>query len=213
LLATEADDTSLSPSSSTAFGTPRIAFLAPAMIISPAGRLSRRSRRYAFHRPTRQARQDQNPKSADRDLPSRRNRRERLKRRTPHSRRNWHDPRDLGWKEKERFMRRARWKLLVPTATLTVTHFAMSAPVAQAFFPPVSPPPGVVVVSPPVVPPVVIVPPTVVVPPVSPPPIVVVPPTSPPTSTTPEPSSLVAGLAGLTAAAGWAARRRQKTPK
>lgn len=96
-------------------------------------------------------------------------------------------------------MARARWKLLVPTATLTLVPFTVQP--AQAFFPPVSPPTTVTPVSPP---------PFVVVPPVVPPPIVVVPPTSPPGSTVPEPSTMGAAIAGLTAAAGWAARRRKK---
>lgn len=99
-------------------------------------------------------------------------------------------------------MPRARWKMLVPTATLTLAPFTLSMPSAQAFFPPVSPPATVT----PVVPP-----PFVVVPPVVPPPVIVVPPTSPPSSTVPEPSSLMAGLAGLSAAAGYAARRRKKS--
>lgn len=112
--------------------------------------------------------------------------------------------------------RRARWKLVLPTATMTVFPFAAFGPTAAAFFPPISPPPPVTVVSPPPV-----VPPVVVVPPVSPPPFVVVPPTSPPPvvvvpppctcNPTPEPSSLVAGITGLSAAAGWAMRRRRKT--
>jgi LPXTG-motif cell wall-anchored protein len=45
---------------------------------------------------------------------------------------------------------------------------------------------------------------------VPPPPITIVPPTSPPLSATPEPSTLAAGIAGLSAAAGWTARRRKK---
>lgn len=98
-------------------------------------------------------------------------------------------------------MARARWKLLVPTATLTLVPFTFSMPSASAFFPPVSPPVTTNPVSPP---------PFVVVPPVVPPPIVVVPPTHPPSNTVPEPSTLMGGLAGLTAAAGYAARRRKK---
>lgn len=108
--------------------------------------------------------------------------------------------------------RRGRWIKLVPTATLTIVPFAVFQPQAGAFFPPVFPTqnPDVVVV-PPVSPPPFIVtpPPTIVVPPVVPPPIVV-PPIGPPPSTVPEPSTLVAGIAGLTAAAGWTARRRKK---
>lgn|GEM_PF-3178287 len=106
-----------------------------------------------------------------------------------------------------------RWKMIVPTATLTMVPFTLSMPTAQAFFPPISPPPPIGVVTPPVSPPPIVVVPPVsppLVPPVSPPPIVVVPPTSPPSSTVPEPSSLIAGISGLAAAAGWAARRRKK---
>src|SRR5262249_10785997 len=76
-------------------------------------------------------------------------------------------------------------------------------PRADAPPPPSSPPP--VIVVPPVVPPP-FVPPAVppVVPPVIPP---VVPP--PPPSGVPEPSTLVAGLAGLAPPPGWTARGRE----
>jgi len=119
---------------------------------------------------------------------------------------------------------RRRWKTLVPTATLTAVSFTMSGQSAYALFPPfwpTSPPPSVV--SPPPV-----SPPLVVVPPVSPPPFVsppppahtISPPVSPPPpvvhhcscegpQTVPEPSTLVAGLAGLASAAGWLARHRK----
>jgi len=130
-----------------------------------------------------------------------RRRRDWLKPGNPHSRRKRHDPHGPGKRGKEKAMARARWKLLVPTATLTLAPFAFSMPSASAFFPPVSPPSTVT----PVVPP-----PFVVVPPVVPPPVVVVPPTQPPSSTVPEPSTLMGGIAGLTAAAGYAARRRKK---
>jgi hypothetical protein len=50
----------------------------------------------------------------------------------------------------------------------------------------------------------------VIVPPVAPPPIIV-PPVSPPTTVgTPEPATLVSGLIGLAAAAGYRLTRRQK---
>ncbi|HEY2909976.1 MAG TPA: PEP-CTERM sorting domain-containing protein, partial [Gemmataceae bacterium] len=105
-----------------------------------------------------------------------------------------------------------RWKMIVPTATLTMVPFTLSIPTAQAFFPPISPPPPIGVVTPPVSPPpIIVVPPSPPVnPPVSPPPIVVPPSPQPPSSTAPEPSSLIAGISGLAAAAGWAARRRKK---
>jgi MYXO-CTERM domain-containing protein len=114
---------------------------------------------------------------------------------------------------------RSRWRRVLPTATLTAVTFTLAEQQACALFPPIWPvSPPVVVVPPPVVPPPVIVvppvppppflPPPVVVPPVVPPPVIVVPPTVPPTSPTPEPSTLVAALAGLGAAAGWAVRRR-----
>lgn len=98
-------------------------------------------------------------------------------------------------------MARPRWKLIVPTAALAVAPFTVCTPQAQAFFPPVSGPP--LTVSP------VVPPPFIVVPPVVPPPVIVVPPTTPPNAV-PEPSTLLGGLAGLSAAAGWAARRRRK---
>ncbi len=121
-------------------------------------------------------------------------------------------------------MRRAKLKkglkklLPVVTVTLTAGPFAVWAPSAAAFFPPVwpitppvtvvppvSPPP--VIVEPPVVPPVS--PPPVIVPPVSPPPIVIPPVSPPPITTTPEPATLVTGLIGLAAAAGYRLRRRK----
>jgi hypothetical protein len=116
------------------------------------------------------------------------------------SRRKRHDPENPGDRDKEQAMPRARWKMVVPVATLTLTSFTVQT--AQAFFPPVGPPATVKPVSPP---------PFIVVPPVVPPPVIVVPPTSPPGSTVPEPSTMGGAIAGLTAAAGWAARRRKKT--
>jgi hypothetical protein len=115
-------------------------------------------------------------------------------------------------------------KLLpVATVTLTVGPFAAWSPTADAFFPPVwpisppvtvvpptSPPP--VVVVPPVSPPPITVPPVspppIIVPPVSPPPIVIPPVQPPPITTTPEPATLVTGLIGLAAAAGYRLKRR-----
>jgi hypothetical protein len=103
---------------------------------------------------------------------------------------------------------RARWKRLVPTAALTALPFTVMAPTAQAFFPPITPT-APVTVAPVQAPPFVPVTPPVIVPPVTPPPVIVVPPVTPPTGV-PEPSTLVAAMAGLTAAAGWAARRRKR---
>lgn len=117
-------------------------------------------------------------------------------------------------------------KLLpVATVTFTAAPFALWVQPAQAFFPPIltSPPP--VVVVPPISPPPVIVvppvspppfvpppPPPVVVPPVVPP--VVVPPTCPPPPPcgVPEPATLVSGLIGLAAVAGYRLRRKDAEP-
>ena len=120
---------------------------------------------------------------------------------------------------------RKRLKKLLPAVTVTLTTFpfAVWSPAANAFFPPVwgTAPPAVV---PPVVPPPVVVvppvapppfvpppPPVIVVPPVSPPPIVVSPP--PPPTGTPEPATLVSGLIGLAAAAGYGLKRRHEKQK
>ena len=115
-------------------------------------------------------------------------------------------------------------KKLVPavTVTLTTIPFAVWSPSAAAFFPPVWPvSPPVVVVPPTVSPPVVVPPvspppfvpppppPVIVVPPVLPPPIVV-PPVSPPPNGVPEPATLVTGLIGLAAVAGYKFKRRGK---
>lgn len=123
---------------------------------------------------------------------------------------------------------RRKWKKLVPAATLTAVSFTMTGQAAYALFPPIWP----VTVPPTVVSPPPSSPPVIVVPPVSPPPFVppppppvISPPVSPPTpyspppmhchtpNTVPEPSSLVAGLAGLATAAGWAARRRKPSAR
>lgn len=112
---------------------------------------------------------------------------------------------------------RWRWTKVLPTATLTAVSFTLTESSASALFPPIWPvsPPISVVVPPTVVPPVIVVPPVVpppfvpppiVVPPVVPPPVIVV----PPPSGVPEPSTLVAGLSGLAAAAGLRARRRKQ---
>lgn len=119
--------------------------------------------------------------------------------------------------------RKKKWKKVLPTITLTAIPFTLACPTANAFFPPVTPPPPKVVVVPPVSPPpVIVVPPVspppfspppsppVVVPPVSPPPIIVVPPVSPGTSTTPEPATLISGLIGLAAVAGYRRLVRRK---
>lgn len=113
-------------------------------------------------------------------------------------------------------------KLLpVMTVTFTATPFALWAQPVQAFFPPIltSPPP--VVVVPPVSPPPVIVvppvspppfvppppPPVIVVPPVVPP-VVVPPHCPPPPCGVPEPATVVSGLIGLAAVAGYGLRRK-----
>lgn len=112
---------------------------------------------------------------------------------------------------------------LVPAVTLTLTMapFAVWSPSASAFFPPlwpVTPPVGAVppmvpppvIVVPPVVPPPFVPPPppVIVVPPVVPPPITV-PPVSPPAGV-PEPATVVSGLIGLAAVAGYRLRRHKK---
>jgi hypothetical protein len=114
----------------------------------------------------------------------------------------------------------ARWRLMkvLPTATLTAATFTLATSHASALFPPLWPvsPPVSVIVPPATVPPVVVIPhappppfnpPPIVVPPVTPPPVIVVPPTTP--NGVPEPSSLLAGLSGLAAAAGFGVRRRR----
>src|SRR5947209_7382024 len=108
---------------------------------------------------------------------------------------------------------RKRLKQLLPavTVTLTTIPFAVWSPSASAFFPPVWGPPSVTLV-PPVSPPVIAVPPAsppvFVTPPSSPPPIIVVPP-SPPPNGVPEPATVISGLLGLAAAAGYGLKRRQ----
>ena len=112
---------------------------------------------------------------------------------------------------------RWRWMKVLPTATLTAATFTLTTSQASALFPPLWPvsPPVSVVIPPTPVPPVIVVPPVppppfnpppVVVPPVNPPPVIV--PHSPP-NCVPEPSTLIAGLSGLAAAAGFGARRRR----
>jgi hypothetical protein len=116
---------------------------------------------------------------------------------------------------------RKKLKKLLPVVTyaLTTAPFAVWAPHASAFFPPVwgsgppvvappaSPPP--IIVVPPVSPPPFVPPPpppVIVAPPSPPPPIVVVPPSAP--SGVPEPATLVSSLIGLAAAAGYGLKRR-----
>ncbi len=120
--------------------------------------------------------------------------------------------------------RHSRLKKLLPamTVTLTAAPFAVWSSPAQAFFPPVWSVPQSVTVVPPVNPPPLIVvppvspppfvsppsPPVIVVPPVNPPPIVV-PPVSPPPNGVPEPATIVTGLIGLAAVAGYRFRRKK----
>jgi hypothetical protein len=108
----------------------------------------------------------------------------------------------------------------VATVTLTVGSFAVWVPPAQAFFPPVPSSPPVVVVPPVSPPPIIVVPPVSPPPfvPPPPPPVIVVPPTVPPVvvppvcppppSGVPEPATVVSGLIGLAAAAGYGLRRK-----
>ena len=121
---------------------------------------------------------------------------------------------------KDKFRKKLKKLLPVVTVTLTGLPFALWAPPAQAFFPPVFPgsppvsvvppvaPPPVVVVPPVVVPP--ISPPPIIVPPISPPPIVIPPVSPPPITTTPEPTTLAGGLIGLAAVAGYRRLKRRK---
>jgi hypothetical protein len=119
-------------------------------------------------------------------------------------------------------LKKLRKLLPVVTVTLTGLPFAVWSPPAAAFFPPVWPGDPPVTVVPPVAPPPVVVtppvspppmvppvsPPPIIVPPVSPPPIVVPPVSPPPVTGTPEPATLVTGLIGLAAAAGYRLKRR-----
>jgi hypothetical protein len=120
---------------------------------------------------------------------------------------------------------RKRWKVVLPTMTLTIIPFTVDLPSASAFFPPLVPPPPIVVVVPPVVPPVspppVVVPPVVpppfvppvvppvIVPPVSPPPVVVPPTCDCPPHCVPEPTTIVSAIIGLAAIAGYGRLRRK----
>ena len=121
--------------------------------------------------------------------------------------------------------RRNRWKKILPTITLTAIPFTVSLPTAQGFFPPVVPPPPIVgIVVPPLSPPPIIVPPVspppfvppppppVIVPPVSPPPVLEPPPCScmSPPCGVPEPATIITGLNGLAAAAGYGIRRKDE---
>jgi hypothetical protein len=116
--------------------------------------------------------------------------------------------------------KKKRWKKVLPTITLTAIPLTVTCQTANAFFPPVVPPPPVVVTVPPVSPPPVIVVPPVSPPPFSPPPsppTIVVPPVSPPlsppTTSTPEPATLITGLMGLAAVAGYRLVRRKDNEK
>lgn len=117
-------------------------------------------------------------------------------------------------------IRRSRWKMALPTLTLTAMPFTVFCPVTQAFFPPINnqtvdPPtsPPVIVVPPVSPPPFVPPPPPVIVDPPPPPPDIVVPPPCECHHNTPEPSTLLAGAIGLAAAAGWKASRRKLEKK
>jgi hypothetical protein len=125
---------------------------------------------------------------------------------------------------------RKKLRQLLPAVTVTVTTlpFAVWVPHADAFFPPVwgldpptssatptvvnapPAPPAPLLVVPPVSPPPFVPPPpppALVVPPPSPPPLIVVPPT-PQHNCVPEPATVVTGLIGLAAAAGYGRTRR-----
>lgn len=112
--------------------------------------------------------------------------------------------------------RRSRWKKSVPTLatiTLTAMPFTVWCSSAQAFFPPInhqnsSPP--TVVEQPPTTPPVVVVPPVSPppVPPVPPPPNVIDPPCDCDCNA-PEPGSVIMGITGLLAAAGYRWKKRK----
>lgn len=122
---------------------------------------------------------------------------------------------------KDKLKKRLKKLLPVVTVTLTGLPFAVWAPPAAAFFPPMFPgsppvavvppvsPPPVITVPPIVIPP--ISPPPIIVPPVSPPPIVIPPVSPPPITTTPEPTTLAAGLIGLGAVAGYRRLKRRKS--
>ncbi|MBA4063026.1 MAG: hypothetical protein C0501_04830 [Isosphaera sp.] len=102
----------------------------------------------------------------------------------------------------------ARRRLVLPTAALAALPFVAWSPAASAFFPPMGPPAVVEPVAPPPFeppPP----PPVIVVPPVVTPPVVID--RCPPPVSTPEPATLVGGLAGLAAAAGYRAVRRKNS--
>ncbi|AMV23479.1 hypothetical protein VT84_03655 [Gemmata sp. SH-PL17] len=115
-----------------------------------------------------------------------------------------------------------KMKQLIPavTVTLTTVPFAVWSSSAQAFFPPVWGSPPVTVVPPVSPPPIIVVPPVspppfvppppppVIVPPVVPPPVIVPPTCPPPPCGVPEPGTIVGGVIGLAAAAGYGFRRR-----
>ncbi|MCS6864114.1 MAG: hypothetical protein RMJ56_10025 [Gemmataceae bacterium] len=112
-----------------------------------------------------------------------------------------------------------KWQKVLPavTFTLTAAPFVVHAPTAAAFFPPLWPISPPVTVVPPIASPPVVVPPTVppvVVEPPIVPPVVVEPPVSPPSSNTiPEPATVISGLVGLAALAGYRlSRRGQQNP-
>lgn len=105
-------------------------------------------------------------------------------------------------------------KQILPAVTVTLTTvapFVVWSPTASAFFPPIWPVSPPVTVVPPTIPPVIVPPPVippVVVPPPVVPPIIVPPVCPPPVTATPEPATLISGLIGLAAAAGYGLKRR-----
>lgn len=117
------------------------------------------------------------------------------------------------------------FRMIVPAGVLGTATFTMCSQSAEAFFPPIPPPPTNITVDPPPVVPPVVVPPVVVppvppppfVPPPPPPPPVVVPPPPPPPvvvpQVVPEPASMTSAALGLVAVAGWVARRRMSQSK
>lgn len=126
---------------------------------------------------------------------------------------------------RSRLKKKLKKMLPAVTVTLGTLPFAVWAPAAQAFFPPVFPIAPPVAAIPPVAPPPLIVVPPVspppFVPPPPPPPVIVVPPVSPPPIVVPphcnynpcgvpEPATVVSGLIGLAAAAGYRLRRGGK---
>ncbi len=100
-------------------------------------------------------------------------------------------------------MKRMTW--FGEAATIGIAVALIGAPAAQAFFPPPTPTGVSSGEIPPTIPPV----PPITFPPVTPPPTE--PPVTPPVvKSTPEPTTLISALAGLTLLGGYAIRRRIK---